>query len=204
MPTPAGAYYAVSSSKPDAGRRLVMSLMAGIESPQLDLQVLEKKLEGQAGTDVAELLYNLQKLGYVQAVAKPYAPPGKSLEEVLSPILVQLSSVGKALLADAQGFYIATAGFAHESAEEISALSADLAVLHARHTGLIEKNLGLSSSSWGLIDASGNSQLGLWPLYIGEYRFVLALAGMPLLNQPQFTDLVWLLFRRYGGVVSGV
>lgn len=149
IPTPAGAYYAISSPKLDAGRQLVLLLMSGADSSQLDLQVLTEMMGEQFDIDVADVLYNLQQLGYVQALTKPYAPPSNALEEILPPILIQLSSVGKALLADAQGFYIATSGFPHESAEEISALSADIAALHGRHTGLLENNLGLVSSSWG-------------------------------------------------------
>jgi hypothetical protein len=197
-PTPVGAYYAAASPKRDNARQFVMSLMAEDESPLLNEAALAKWAQNQPDTDIPELLFRLQELGYVQATNAPHHPPPGSLEEVLPPLLRQFSSNEKALLSDAQGLYLATASFPHETAEEISALSADLAVLHARHKGLLEGNLGFSTSNWGLIDASGNSQLGLWPLHIGNYRFVLAISGMPQLNQPQFTDLVWLLSRRYG------
>jgi hypothetical protein len=41
------------------------------------------------------------------------------------------------LLADDQGFYLACNGYAHEVAEEISALSAEISMVHARRTGLL-------------------------------------------------------------------
>lgn len=195
-PTPAGAYYAAASPLADAGRTFVMSLMRSDSSPQLNEASIHSWEKSH--TNVTDLLYRLQQTGYIQALKTPHTPPSGALEDILPPMIANFSSTKKVLLADTQGFYIASTGFAHETAEEISALSADLAALHGRHYGLIEKNLGLAYSSWGLVDASGNSQLGLWPLHIGEYRFVLALAGMPQLNQMQFTDLVWLLQRRYG------
>lgn len=197
-PTPAGAYYAAASAGKDISRQLLMTLMTEETSPLLEQTTLDNWAEKLQETDIQPLLYQLQEIGYIQGQPLPHSPPHGSLEEVLPPMLGQFSSNDKALLADAQGFYLATAGFPHEAAEEISALSADLAALHARHKGLLEGNLGLAGSNWGIIDASGNSQLGLWPLFIGEYRFVLAISGMPQLNQPQFTDLVWLLARRYG------
>lgn len=198
-PTPAGAYYVAASPKHDASRQFMMSLMAEDESPLLDEAALARWTNAQPDEDMSELIYRLQELGLIQGENTPHRPPTGSLEEILPPLLVQFSSNEKALLSDAQGLYLATTGFPHEAAEELSALSADLADLHARHQGLLEGNLGFSTSNWGLMDASGNSQLGLWPLYIGDYRFVLVIAGMPQLNQAQFTDLVWLLSRRYGG-----
>ncbi|MEQ1601091.1 MAG: hypothetical protein HOP04_00065 [Methylophilaceae bacterium] len=197
-PTAAGAYYLAANQKKDASRQFLMSLMTGDESPLLNEAALARWSHAQPDEDISELIYRLQELGLIQGENTPHHPPAGSLEDVLPPLLVQLSSNEKALLSDAQGLYLATAGFPHEAAEELSALSADLADLHTRHKGLLEGNLGFSTSNWGLIDASGNSQLGLWPLYIGEYRFVLVIAGMPQLNQAQFTDLVWLLSRRYG------
>lgn len=196
--TPAGAYFAAASPQKNASRQFMVSLMAEDQSPLINAETMARLALSQPDEDISELLYRLQELGYLQAKPTPDIPPSGSLEDVLPPLLVQFSSIGKALLSDAQGLYLATAGFPHEAAEELSALSADLADLHARHKGLLEGNLGFSTSNWGLIDASGNSQLGLWPLYIGEYRFALVIAGMPQLNQPQFADLVWMLTRRYG------
>ena len=102
------------------------------------------------------------------------------------------------MLADRQGFYLGTAGFTHETAEELSALSADLASLHQRHSGLLANNLGIGSGAWGVIDAAGNSQVGFWPLYVGEQRFALVLAGVPRMNQQALVNLIWILNQRYG------
>ena len=109
-----------------------------------------------------------------------------------------LSSQSKVLLADTQGFYVCSQGFPHETAEELSALSADIASLQERHQRLVGNNLGLETSAWGLVEASGGSRIGFWPLFIGEQRFALIISGCPQFNQPALTSLVWALSKRYG------
>jgi hypothetical protein len=37
----------------------------------------------------------------------------------------------------------------------------------------------------------------LWPLFIGDTRFVIAISGVPHFNQPEFISLVWFLSVRY-------
>lgn len=196
MPTPAGAYYAASRPKPDSACRFLFGLMTGDSAPPLE-PATAQRASGLGADDALELLYQIQRLGLVQAVKQPYRPPQGALGEVLGDLINQFSSATKALLADPEGFYVASCGFPHETAEEISALSADMAALQERHTRLLQGNLRLSTSNWALVDASGNSQLGFWPLYIGGIRFVMAISGVPRFNQPGFTDLVWALTKRY-------
>ena len=145
-----------------------------------------------------ELLYHTQNLGWVEGVDQRQAAPTGALEDIVPNLLPALSGNGKALLADSQGFYVSSQGFTHEAAEELSALSADIASLHDRHQGLLGNNLRLGSSAWALIDAAGNSQVGFWPLFIGDQRFVLVVGGTPHFNQPALTTLVWTLSTRYG------
>jgi len=133
----------------------------------------------------------------VQGFNSPIKSIDKPLEDALPDLLLTLGSQNKVLLADAQGFYLAAHGFPHEVAEELSALSASLADMHERRSGLLLNNMGLNSSAWSLADSNGNSLLGFWPIYIGKLRFVLAISGMPRLNQPNFVQLVWMLNRRY-------
>jgi len=57
--------------------------------------------------------------------------------------------------------------------------------------------MGLETSAWALVDAAGNSRVGFWPLYVGKQRFVLVLGGVPRLNQPALTELIWALSKRY-------
>ncbi len=197
VPTPAGAYYAISSHHPDPARQLLFSLMSKPKSRYLTLQKLQKLSQIAEEQEALSLLHRSQKLGWLQGFDDRQYLPKERLEEVVPPLLAALSGSGKALLADEEGFYLATHGFAHEAAEEISALSADLASLHQRHSGLLQNNLSMASSAWAVVNAGGDSQLGFWPLYIGEQRFSLVISGLPVLNQPAFVELVWFLSERY-------
>ena len=197
IPTPAGAYHGVSEAKLTAPRRLLRHLMRRDVSPQLELD----SLQGWTGTrnpdEALDLLFRIQSLGWIEGFREQQQAPTGTLESVLPDRLDALSSNGRALLADAQGFYVASRGFPHETAEELSAVSADLASLYERHSGLLGSNMGLETSAWALVDAAGNSRVGFWPLYIGSHRFVLVLGGVPRLNQPALTELIWALSKRY-------
>lgn len=198
-PTPAGAYYAVAAPDDEPVRRLLFALMQAETTLTLDLPRL---LEWTALADAdhaLDLLRRSQHLGWLQGepVARP--APGDNMESDIPPLLAGLSGDGKVVLADGDGFYLARSGFTHEAAEELSALSADLASLHRRHAALVHHNLRLPGAAWALVDAAGNSQLGFWPLFIGGQRFALVLAGLPCFNRDGFADLVWALSKRYPG-----
>lgn len=197
-PTPGGAYYGISSWEQNPTRRLLLQLLKGDSSPALSIDALQE-WTGQSDPDEAlELLFHAQKIGWVEGHLEAWQAPSGALEEVLPELLPLLSANGKALLADGQGFYLSSQGFPHETAEEVSALSADLASVHERHRRLLNNNLRIRTSAWSLVDAAGNSQMGFWPLYIAEQCFVLVIAGMPRLNQPALKSLIWALVKRYG------
>lgn len=201
LPTPGGVFHAVAASAQDPSRRLIRALLTQPATPRLS----EKGLQRWTGLDdmeqAEELLRHIQEARWLQGFGVERACPTGSLEDLLPALLAKLGSQGKVLLADGQGFYLASAGFPHEVAEELSALSAELASLHERRSGLLLNNMGLNSSAWAVVDAAGGSRLGFWPLYIGGQRFVLVIAGLPRLNQPDFVTLIWLLSLRYGGSV---
>lgn len=196
-PTPAGTYYAVSATDPNPSRRMIQSLLNKQSSPRLTLEGLMSWADIEDEEQVLTLLYHAQGLGWVQGFDAPRECNEQPLEVQLPRLLKTLAIQGKVLLADHQGFYLASSGFPHEVAEELSALSADLANLHSRRSGLLVNNLGLASSAWAIVDAAGNGKIGFWPLFIGEQRFVLVINGVPQFNQPDFVNLVWVLSRRY-------
>lgn len=197
LPSPAGAYYAASGVKGDPPRALLRTLLKDEVTPRLSDHGLAQLVGSEDEQTAHELLKRVQDLGWVQGLERPRHAPEGPLEQVLPGLLEPLSNKGRAMLADPQGFHLSSAGFVHELAEELSALSADLASLHERHQGLLNNNLGIASSAWSLVDAGGNGLLGCWPLYVGEQRFVLIVAGVPRFNQRAFVDLVWALHRRY-------
>lgn len=196
-PTPAGAYDAVSGRPLDRSQRLVLNTMRGRESPALTAENLAR-MSGLPEDEALAHLYRMQSLNLVQGLEAPRRLPDDNLETALPRVLADIAGANRALLADEQGFYLASHGFHHETAEELAGLSADIGSLHVRHQGLIAGNLSLRTAAWALINAGGNSEIGFWPLIVGETRFVLILTGLPHLNRPATVDLIWMLVQRYG------
>lgn len=196
LPTPAGAYACIVSEGNEAAKLFMQQLMNGSESRLFDKQLLDKYLAVDA-KEQEDILFHMQKLKWIQGFEKiQYAVSG-AIEDVFPDILQKLSSEGKALLADDQGFYLAGAGFKHEACEELSALSGDLSSLYARHQGIVKKNLNINSAAFALVDAAGYSQLGFWPLYVGDLQFMLVISGVPRFDQNAFVNLIWSLHQRY-------
>ena len=196
-PTPAGAYYCCASPQKNPGRDLLQHLLQLDETPRLSSARLVE-WTGAGEKEAHRLLYHLESQSLIQGLERPRTCPSGSLEEVLPGLLPALSDDGKSLLADDQGFYVASSGFPHEAAEELAALSADLGILHRRHTQLLANNLGYRANAWTLGDAAGNSEIGFWPLFIGQQRFSLVIEGIPRLDRQAFTQLAWTLGVRYG------
>jgi len=197
QPTPAGCYYALSTPAKTPERQLLRTILQRDPLPALTGDDLQRWSTLDDPEQALALLHRLQSLHWVQGFREARSCPQQPLESLLPRLLHSFSSQNKALLADHQGFYLASSGFPHEVAEELSALSADLANLHERRVGVLQNNLGLNSSAFAIVDSAGNSRLGFWPLYIGALRFVLVVSGMPQLNHPDFVTLTWLLSRRY-------
>jgi hypothetical protein len=196
-PTPAGAYYAVSSMESEKTRRFLSRLLQQEQTPELSFEKLQKLMEVYDEDKIFQQLLHCQKLGWIQGVDSILHPPKATLEEILPDLLGKISVNGKVLLADEQGFYLAYSGFTHEVAEELSALSAELATVHQRRSGVLLNNLGVSSQAWAIVDPFGNSRIGFWPLFVGKHRFVLAILGVPHFNRDEFVTLAWALTIRY-------
>jgi hypothetical protein len=195
-PTPAGAFYAVSANNDEPARGLLLGILSERSLPVLDSARLTL-WSGLQKNESVELVHRLQELGWLSGQKNPLTAPDAPLEEVLPAMLEQVSIEGKALLADDQGFYLSSSGIPHETAEALSAVSANLGSIYERHQRLLVNNLGLREQAWALSNAAGNSRLGFWPLYIGSQRFVLVIQGRPTFNQPAFRDMVWVLAIRY-------
>ncbi len=196
MPSPAGAYYCITARTDNAARKLLRLLMQQRTAPLITAEIIESWFSADQTLGLQTLHY-LQDLNWLQTMSEADQVSQGPVEDLLPDMLVKLSSESKALLTDSQGFCLSSVGFAHESAEEVSALSADLITLHGRHEGLLNNNLKLPSANWGLLDAAGNSQLGFWPMYIGKELFSLAIVGAPCLHRQAFMHLAWLLHNRY-------
>ncbi len=197
LPTPEGAYHAVSSAEDTPERGFLRRLLSLTETPRLTEEAWEEWMEEGDRQVFSDLLSRLWNRGWLQELAAPQAVTDRPLEAVLPGLLSGLSDGGGVLLADPQGFYIASSGFPHHTAEALAALSADLLSLHQRHRSLLADHLGLETQAWGVIDAGGHSRLGIWPLHIGRHCFALVMTGIPHFNHPDFVRLVWILMNRY-------
>jgi hypothetical protein len=196
-PTPAGAYYAVSSTDSGKHRQFIRQLLLQPATKAFNIDNLQQLIGFDDPQKCLELLHHCQKLGWVQGLNTERQFPAGQLENILPDLLSKMSENGKVLLADMEGFYLASQGFPHEVAEELSVLSAELANIYGRRSGLLMNNLGLASHAWSIVDVFGNSQIGFWPLFIGKNRFVVVISGVPHFNQPEFVNLVWALSIRY-------
>jgi hypothetical protein len=196
-PTPSGAYHAVSLKEDDKSRSFLQSVLKEKQTPELNITNLKRLMASDDEEKCMELLLDCQKLGWVQGLTERLEYPKNSLETILPDLLDKVSASGKVLLADSHGFYLACNGLDREVAEDLSALSADIATVHERRSALLMDNMGLTSHAWSLVDAAGNSNVGFWPLYIGNNRFVICIFGVPYFNRPEFVSLIWALSIRY-------
>lgn len=198
LPTAAGAFYAVSSPEDEPLRKLLLSLLLEQTSVKVDNESLAKWFGADNQQYALEQLHRAQTLSLIQGYRESQTAPNLGVGQELQDLLPHLSSVGKAMLADWNGLSLSRCGINEETADMLSALSADLIAVQNRHAERLEANLGLGTQGWAAVDAFGSSRIGAWPLYIGEQRFMLILMGEPRLNQAEFITLVWVLINRYG------
>jgi hypothetical protein len=196
-PTPAGAYYLTQDNSSSWQKEVLKKLFSMPSTPELNHDTLIKLFdcdESQLNNKIEEC----KALKLIQVIDQPLHVPEGDLVNNLSQLLSVFSNKKNVLLSDSLGFCITHTGFADEMVEEISVLSADIAIMHKRRALEINKELGLKSQAWSIVDASGNSCLGFWPINIEEEVFVLAIEGVPFFNQPAMVSLVWMLYLRYG------
>ena len=198
LPTPGGAYYFAQDSSQNWRKDVLRILFSSKSSLPLNHLTLTQLFATQNKDNLNYKLEQCEKLKLIQVVDQQVHAPSGHLEEDLGEILQHFSKNGKVLLSDSQGFCIANHGFPAEMSEEISVLSADIAIMHKRRALNINKKLGLNSQAWSIVDAAGNSCLGFWPINIDKEMFVLAIEGVPFFNQPSTISLVWMLYLRYG------
>lgn len=198
LPTPGGAWYAVSRHDATPLRRLLLALFAQSLSPRADTGTLCAWLGTDDPQAALATLRRAQALAFVQGCREPRAVPSLGVGQELGHLLPHLSSAGKGMLVDWNGLSLATAGIEDETADVLAALAADLIAVQERHSARLVHHLGLATHGWAAVNAHGASRIGAWPLYVGETRLMLVLLGDPRLNCPEFLTLTWLLINRYG------
>ncbi len=195
--TPAGAFYATSSPDQEGNRAILLHVLRTGNRAPFSAEIACQWAETTDSDEALRSIFRLQRLGLLRGTHQARTDSDLRLEDALPPLLARLSDQQKTLLADENGFYLAAAGFAHEAAEELAGLSADLLSLQSRHSRLLKNNLRVNTETWGLLDPSGRSELGFWPLFIGQQRFMLIVSGTPRLQDQSFVTLVQELDKRY-------
>lgn len=195
--TPAGAYYAVSSQAPSASRTLLYGLLRASTTETVSTEKLLAWADTNDINTALNLLYRLQRLEFLYGDEQPAGEEFNMTDEQLPELLEQLSSVGKALLADGNGLYFANAGFHHEAAEEVGVMASEVAALGERHQLLVKNNLNIHHNAWGICGPSGQTELTFFPLYAGRTKLNLVVAGTPDLNKEAFVSLIKVLCNRY-------
>jgi len=199
--TPAGAYYASQDDTAESGRNFLNRLLKSPETPIFN-QKIASEYSGLSKKHSLEFVHWLQGAGLIFGLENIEEASQDKLEDMLPSLLAPLSDEGKVTLAEAQGFYLGAAGFTHEAAEELAAMSTDLSSAYNKNKPLLSGNLRFKQRAWGLIDGTGSSEVGFWPLFIGGNVFTLIIEGMPQFNQPSFKELIWALSIRYDTQLS--
>jgi len=199
-PTPAGAYYTTLSLEAEPSRNFMRKLLTHPQTPQANPSELAQWME-LSQDEVEQQLARLQDLGYLQLLPEPKAAPDGQLEELLPQLLPALSDMEHVLLSETHGLHLGSVGFDANTVEHLAALGAELAIVQKRYAAVLHDDLNKRMGSWALVNAAGNSEIGFWPIYFARQSFVVAIEGLPRFNQPEYTQLVWLLARRYGETV---
>jgi len=194
--TPAGSYYAVQGNTHEAGRTFLRRLLQNPQSIQLNAKIASE-YSGLDENSSLEFIHWMQNAGMVYGTETLEEAPQERLEDILPNLLEPIADSGKVVIAESQGFYLGAAGFTHEAAEELAAMSTELIKTYHRHKLLLSGNLRLKQRAWGIIDGTGSSEIGFWPLFIGDEVFTLIAEGMPQFNQAAFRQLIWGLSIRY-------
>lgn len=195
LPTAMGVFYTISSNKKKPARQFLRQLMSESESIAIDSLSLNNYLSNAAGQ--VEILYQIQKNGWIHGLEEKKKIDAASIEVSFPGLLEKLSKDKKALLADDQGFCIVSTGFDDEDSELIAALSAGLSENSLLSNNDVMDKLNIQSSAFALVDVSGHSNIGFWPIYIGDIFFILVISGVPDFDQEAFVDLIWSLHQQY-------
>lgn len=198
--TPTGSYYAVQDRDNESARSFIKQLLQVPETPLFN-EELSSQYSGLSGEDSLKFVHWMQTAGLVYGSEVQEEAPQDRLENILPALLKPLADSKKIALAESQGFYLGSIGFTHEATEELAAMSTDLVNTYERHKALLNGNLRLKQRGWGLIDSLGNSEIGFWPIFIGDEVFTLIAEGMPQFNQEAFRQLIWALSIRYDNTV---
>ncbi len=198
QPTASGVYYAVEDSKSNPCRDTLLRLMRAKQIPEFSEEFVGQCI-GKYSGGARSVFDTLGKAGFISASSVPVDMPEKNLDTLFLDTLPCLSDQERVVLTDSgRGFCLGFCGFTPTQAEELAVLSSSLSVLYERNQHLLQSQLSINQSAFGIIDPAGHSELGFWPFYIGNNVFTLIISGLPQFNCLAFKQIIWVLVQRYG------
>ncbi len=197
FPTASGAYYAACQPDRTPVALWFTEMLRNPHTSKMSLTKIKATMHIQSQAECASLLEDIIAVGWLEEHDhKLYAPEGK-ISEIAPNLLAALSSTGRGLLVDDQGFCLVSVGFDADDIDELAAMSVRFGALIHQYRATLKRQTTVSTESWGLIDVAGHNQIGVWPIFLNKRRFSLVLQGIPQLNDPSFTQLIWALYSRY-------
>ncbi len=197
FPTASGVYHAACQPDRTPAALWFTEMLRSLHTTSMSLTAIKNIMSIHSKVEFARLLEEIVSMGWLEEHDHTlYAPVG-GISEVAPNLLTTLSSTGKGLLVDDQGLCLVSVGFDANYIDEIAAMSVRCSSLvHEYHDTLKDHTIS-STGACGLVDAAGHNQIGVWPIFLNDRRFGLVLQGVPKLNNPNFTQLIWALYSRY-------
>lgn len=197
LPSAAGVYHLVCQPGTTSATKLFSDILMQKETRVVTEEDAQRIMGIADDNQFASEMQTIFSLGWLEEHDEPLQLPDDSLEEILPHLLAVLSSTGHTLLSDSHGFPLFSSGFSQQDAEALSAMSAEFSNIYEKYRSIIQNNASSPTQAWGMMDAAGNSSMGIWPINIGYQGFNLLIQGVPKLDHPNFVILVWLLYSRY-------
>lgn len=197
IPTDSGARYAVAAAQLNPLRAL---LYAMIQSPSITTSDLQQFIDDHlldSRKAVAAVLYKLQRLGLISSEESPIELPQADAIGGLEQYLGQISSEGRALLADRNGFVMASHGFKNEVARELAAAGTDMTPMGERISGEMEQDENAEQEIWELSVNRKGDKITFMRLYIGPLPFLVVIGGQLDTKPNVFLQLMAILIHRY-------
>lgn len=192
--TPAGVLFAFSQPEPDDIQARLQTILSAQALPTVSAWT--KQAPGNS-----ELLVQGVAAGWLHRLHQNMPTPDVKLSDFLSHIIASLSGERKAALAATGGFCVGHCGYLLEEAEALCAAAADFSEFARR-----QRARGWQGASYM---ASFHEDIAMLmpktsfvPFWIDGTDFCLILAGEPLLNNPTFVELIWVI-KTSGARYSG-
>lgn len=197
FPSAAGVYHLACQPSQTSAKKLFSDILRRTHTRIITTHEVQRIMEINSHQRFTEEMQTILSLGWLEEHDTPFQLPDDALEELLPQLLTVLSSTGHTFLSDSHGFPLFSSGFPKKDVEALSAMSAQFSSIYDKYHAVIQRTAQSPTQAWGMIDAAGNSNMGIWPISIGNHGFNLLIQGIPKLDHPNFVILVWLLYSRY-------